>query len=513
MQRRQKDEFVDPAATLGANACPGCKCFPCKYEEQLETANTDLYELQQVVMGMGKEERKIKQAELDITDARVVDLQQKLARCKLAQSKESGDPGEVKKAARNLFKSTSRILSKKKKEAGPCMMCPIKQARIDELEIENDALKARIEELEQWVASYREMEDEHAQCCPDSYVRQLEERVAELERLLVKENKGATRYKRIAEAAEMDKLEIKFTLEKLKEPGADEVEKHEDLDQCHKFVAEFHQGFLAAGDVDEGRLLYTDAPYQVDEEGKKIFTFDIVDGVPDVASVAKLVAKAKKKTNNGVLIRKIALKGKGMGILKKALEATSKKCAALEEELAKLRNAGSGGCDGNCAGISELKDKIVQLEGVDGSDRLVILEQDVEFWKNKAIHAEDDKLELALKLEGDWEPLKAGDPYQLTKAFVDEIIQRLELPKERVFYGKVDFEEDKIFIDILDGDPDLASVAKLCAKLKKTKCQGYLMRKVAMKGKGMGIMRKAMEATVKKCNDLTAELNALKGTG
>ena len=30
------------------------------------------------------------------------------------------------------------------------------------------------------------------------------------------------------------------------------------------------------------------------------------------------------------------------------------------------------------------------------------------------------------------EPLKAGDPYQLTKAFVDEIIQRLELPKVSV---------------------------------------------------------------------------------
>lgn len=100
---------------------------------------------------------QIKQTELDVTDARVMDLQQKLARqpspccpalatavsnlesskavlslrvgcrCRLAQTKESGDPKEVKKAARSLFKSTSKILGKKKKEAGPCMMCPIKQ--------------------------------------------------------------------------------------------------------------------------------------------------------------------------------------------------------------------------------------------------------------------------------------------------------------------------------------------------------------------------------------------------
>ena len=31
-----------------------------------------------------------------------------------------------------------------------------------------------------------------------------------------------------------------------------------------------------------------------------------------------------------------------------------------------------------------------------------------------------------------------------------------------------------------------------------------------MKGKGMGIMKKAMEATVKKCNELQAELDSLR---
>ena len=50
----------------------------------------------------------------------------------------------------------------------------------------------------------------------------------------------------------------------------------------------------------------------------------------------------------------------------------------------------------------------------------------------------------------------------------------------------------------------------MCAKLKKKECQGYLMRKVAMKGKGMGILKKAMEATVKKCNELQAQLDTLK---
>ena len=47
----------------------------------------------------------------------------------------------------------------------------------------------------------------------------------------------------------------------------------------------------------------------------------------------------------------------------------------------------------------------------------------------------------------------------------------LLLSQERVFYGKVDFEEDKIFIDILDGDPDLASVAKAC--MRATGYRGY----------------------------------------
>lgn len=51
----------------------------------------------------------------------------------------------------------------------------------------------------------------------------------------------------------------------------------------------------------------------------------------------------------------------------------------------------------------------------------------------------------------------------------------------------------------------------MAAKLKKQTVQGYKIRKVAMKGKGMGIMKKAMEATVKKCNELAAELAELKG--
>lgn len=59
MQRRAKPEFLDPEATPGANACPGCKCWPCKYEDDLENANKDLYELQQTFMLLTKEQKKV----------------------------------------------------------------------------------------------------------------------------------------------------------------------------------------------------------------------------------------------------------------------------------------------------------------------------------------------------------------------------------------------------------------------------------------------------------------------
>ena len=41
------------------------------------------------------------------------------------------------------------------------------------------------------------------------------------------------------------------------------------------------------------------------------------------------------------------------------------------------------------------------------------------------------------------------------------------LSQERVLFSRMDVEKDDIYIDVLDGDPDIGSIVKLVAKLKK----------------------------------------------